>query len=654
MKKIIPTLLFLLVFITSQAQNKEYTFGRVSNADYNFKKETIDSTANALVLYETGVSKFTDDERNVLIRTTFYHKIKLFNKDGFKYATFSIPIYNNKSNSEKIVDIKGITHNYTTKTHLSLNNVHKEQINANWKAVKFTMPNLKEGSIIEVSYTLVTPFKFNLTGWKFQSDIPKLYSKYQASIPGNYIYNRKLIGSLKLKTNISTIKKNCFSVTGYVGSSNCEEITYAMDNIPAFIEEDYMTSPSNYKSRIKFELSKSIWFDGSINEYTTNWKEVDKEFRTDKNIGGQLRKKKFFEELIPTEIRSIPNNLEKAKAIYTFIQNYFTWNEKYGIFKNARVKEALQNKMGNASEINISLINALKSVGLKTELVLLSTRTNGFPTKVYPVISDFNYVLAKVNINDSYYLLDATNKLNPFGLLPFKCLNSYGRSMDFENESYWIDIVPFKNNKTNYYVNLILNEDSSLVGKMRKVNTGYHALNKRIAYQSKSEDEIISEFEDNFSDITVEEYTIENLNDINKPLIETFELTFDFSNIDKLYLNPFLGGSFKKNPFKQENRTYPVDFGYTKRYALNYTLELPDNYHVISYPKDLVVNLEQQKGNFTNKSRKTGDYKYALYSTFKINSPIFYSHEYNALKKIFEYTINSQKTPIVVEKIKSQ
>lgn len=654
MKKIYPTLLILFLFLNSYGQEQGYTFGKITNNDYNFKKEAIDSTANAVVLYETGISKFTDDERNVLVRTTFYYKIKLFNKDGFDHATFSIPIYYNKNNSEKIVDIKGITHNFTSKTHLSLNNVYKEQINSNWKEVKFTMPNLKEGSIIEVSYTLVTPFKFNLTGWKFQSEIPKLFSEYKASIPGNYVYNRKLVGGLKLKTNTSTIKKNCFYVSGYSGSANCEEVTYAMENIPAFVEEEYMTSPNNFKSKIKFELAKSIWFDGTTNKYTTGWKEVDKEFKSDKNIGTQLRKTKYFEQLIPLDIQNIQNDLEKAKAVYTFIQDYFTWNQKYGIFKNASVKEALENKTASASEINISLINALKSVDLKAELVLISTRNNGFPTTQYPVITDFNYVLAKVNINDSYYLLDATAKLNPFGLLPFACLNSFGRAMDFKNESYWVDIVPFKNNKTNYYVNLVLNEDGSLVGKMRQVNTGYHALNKRIDYQSKTEDDIITEFEESFNDLTVIDYSIDNRDDINKPLIETFEIEFNFTNTDKLYLNPFFGGSFKSNPFKQENRTYPVDFGYTKMYNLNYTLELPDSYKIETYPKDLMVNLENQKGNFTNKSRLTGDYKYSIYSSFKINSPIFYSQEYNDLKKIFEYAINSQKTPIVAQKVKSQ
>ena len=177
------------------------------------------------------------------------------------------------------------------------------------------------------------------------------------------------------------------------------------------------------------------------------------------NIGWQLKKVSFFEDNLPQEIKLLTTDLEKAKAVYSFIQNHFTWNKKYSIFKNVKVKDAYENKIGNVGEINISLINALKAAGLKAELVLVSTRENGFATKIYPVISDFNYVIAKVNIDQKFYLLDATGKLAPFGLLPFRCLNSYGRVMDFENDSYWIDILPYIKSKTQLTAKLILNED---------------------------------------------------------------------------------------------------------------------------------------------------------------------------------------------------
>ena len=652
MKKL---LLFLITLtaIHSYSQETEYTFGEITANDLNFKIKEIDSTANAVVLYESGNSSFTTDERYVIIKTNYYFKIKIMNKEGFKHATFSIPIYNTKSNYEKVIDIKGITHNNnnTTKTHLSLNNVYTEKENEHWKFVKFTMPNIQDESIIEVSYTVVTPFKFNLTGWEFQSEIPKLISQYKASIPGNYFYNRSLVGFLKLTTNNSEIKKHCFRVPGVAGDANCEEVIYRMENIPAFIDEEYMTSNKNFMSKIKFELAESTWFDGTKKKYTTTWEAVDNEFRTDKNIGTQLRKINYFEDIIPQEFKNIPDSLDRAKAVYTFIQNHFTWNKKYGIFKDARVKDAFKEKTGNVSEINISLINALKTAGLNTELVLISTRNNGVPTKLYPVITDFNYVLAKVNIGNKYYLLDATQKLNPFGLLPFECLNNYGRAMDFKNESYWVDIKSYDRNKTNYYAKLILNSNGTINGQLRKVTTGYTALDKRKEYINKSEDLRMSEFEDSFTNCTVTNYKIENENNIDKPLIETYELTFNFENTDLIYLNPFFGGSIKTNPFKQEDRIYPVDFGYNPKQQLNFSLELPENYQIESTLDNQTVNLEENAAIFNFRCQKGNPYKLTIYSYFNINKSVFYNNEYNALKKIYNATINAQKTPIVIRKI---
>ena len=654
MKKIL-FIYFIFISIFTYSQETTYTFGEITSNDLSFQAKEIDSTANAVVLYESGDTKFTSDESNVKVNTTFYYKIKIFNKEGFKHATFSIPIYNNKSNSAKVVGIKGVTHNNnnTNKTHLSLNNVYTEQENTNWKFVKFTMPNLKDDCIIEVSYTIVTPFLFNLTGWNFQSDIPKLTSQYKALIPGNYFYNRSLTGYLKLSSNSSTIKKHCFSVRGYAGDANCEEVIYGMKNIPAFIEEDYMTSKKNFISKIKFELAQTLWFDGTKKMYTTTWDAVDKEFKTDKNIGVQLKKIKYFEDLIPLEIKNIPDDLDKAKAVYTFIQDHYTWNKRYGIFKNARVKQAFENKIGNVSEINISLINALKTVGLNTELVLSSTRNNGVPTKLYPIISDFNFVLAKVNINNKFYLLDASQKLNPFGLLPFKCLNSYGRAMDFENDSYWVDIIPTKNNKTSLYASLILNEDGTINGKLRRVSTGYQALNKRIEYLSKNNDEIADEFESIFSNLIVESYTLENKNEINKPIIEVFNFVVEYDDPRKIYFNPFFGGSLQENPFKQDKRLYPVDFGFLKKYILHFSLELPDNYKIESIPQSEVFNLAEKGGSFELNSKLHEDYKYTLHSSLSIEKDKFINNEYNSLKKLFQHTINAQKTPIVIKKVQT-
>lgn len=651
MKKI-AILLFSFISINSFSQkNTEYTFGELKNEELNLKKHMLDTTVNAMVLYESGYTFFKVKHDKIIISTKYYKKIKIFNQEGYKHASFSIPLYNNKTDYESVDGIKAITHNNLNQTFLTKSQIFEDQVNENWKEVKFTMPNLKEGSIIEVEYTVETPFKFKLTGWEFQSDIPKVFSQFKASIPGNYLYNRMLNGYLKLETNSSTIKKDCFRVPGYSKSASCEELTYAMETIPAFEEEEYMTNRNNFISKIEFELAELQLFSGSIQKYTTTWKAVDKEFKKDKDIGGQFKKAKLFVDKLPPEIKLLNSDLEKAKAVYSFIQNYFTWNAKFGIFQDVKIKEAFKNKIGNVGEINISLISALKSVGLNVELVLISTRDNGTPTKIHPVITDFNYIIAKVNINNKIYLLDATNKLTPFGLLPFRCLNGYGRVMDFENDSYWFDIVPISNSKTKLTVSLKLNEDGTFNGKLRKVSFGYEAFFRRESLLNKSNDDIISEFEKDFNNLEVLDYKIENQTDIEKPLVEIIEILIE-NNDDASthYLNPFFGQQFKENPFKQGNRMFPVDFGFPKKYEVNFLLEIPDNYIVKSVPESKEFVLSENGGVFKLSTENNSDSRITLYSFLNINKAVYYNYEYNSLKILLNHIINSQKKYIVIQK----
>ena len=76
-------------------------------------------------------------------------------------------------------------------------------------------------------------------------------------------------------------------------------------------------------------MSKFIGFFGNNKEYTTTWEAVDKDYKSDGDIGGQLKRVDFFKEQLPTEIRTELDLLERAKKVYYFIQGHYNWNEKY-------------------------------------------------------------------------------------------------------------------------------------------------------------------------------------------------------------------------------------------------------------------------------------------------------------------------------------
>lgn len=94
MKTLLINLLLLsTISLSAQAYSSEEF--PVSNNDLNINNYIKDSTANALVIYEYGKS-YIDDE-DFLLKTEYQKKVKILNRNGFKYATVEIPLYKNKS-----------------------------------------------------------------------------------------------------------------------------------------------------------------------------------------------------------------------------------------------------------------------------------------------------------------------------------------------------------------------------------------------------------------------------------------------------------------------------------------------------------------------------------------------------------------------------
>ncbi len=635
----------------AQKKKKPYKFGSINQQEFNLNRYDRDTTANALFLYERGETTFHQTRNDIVIRTRYYAKVKIFNKEGIDHATIAIPIYRNNERSEKVKDIAGITHNGFQRTSLAKKNIYEQDINERWSEVRFTMPNIKDNSIIEYEYTLESPFKFNFKGWEFQSDIPKLYSEFYALVPGNYVYNRRLLGYYKLFKNESGIKKNCFSVTGIDGSADCEELTYGMKDIPAFIEEDYMTTKNNYLSKIKFELSEFKGFEGSRKRFTKSWKDVDNEFKGEKSIGRQLRKTDYIKKQLPVTLLHGTNDLQKAKNIYKHIKNHFTWNEENRVFSKVFVKKAFEAKVGNSTEINISLINALKAAGFDTELMLVSTRRHGLPTKIHPVMTDFNYVIAKLNLNGSSYLLDATDKQMPFAMLPYKTLNAYGRVMNFNKGSYWYDITPTDKTIRRTSFSLKLNDEGDFTGTLNTTNDGYRGLVKRKEYLSSSEDEYLEQIEKKNPDISILSYKNHNQSDLEKSFSEVFEVDIESSlKGETLFINPFLIERLTENPFKLNERNYPVDFGYSYLDTFTFQLEIPKNYSVKALPGNVGFKLPNNGGVYQFMISQKGN-KISLLSRTKLSRAHFTPQEYPYLKEFFNQIIKTHKSLITLEKI---
>lgn len=650
--------LTLLSFISLITHAQNFNFGTISPEDYQFDKNKIDSNANAVVLREYGTSmmQFNDNTNRLELYFEHHVKIKIYNKEGFKHANIIIPTYKDASREELVSELKASTFNYVNgdivETPMDKKAVFTEERGKYTRLTKFTLPNLKEGSVIEYSYRLNSPNLFNYKTWEFQSDIPKLHSEYVAFIPGNYNYNVSLRGYQKLTDQKSEISKECLRSGG--ATVDCSKITYLMKNIPAFIEEDNMTAASNFKSAIYFELSDVQFFNGSRTSYTKTWKDVDYEIVSDKNIGSQMKRKDLFKDLIPAITKNASTDLDKAKAIYDYIKKQIKWNNYYGKYSEDGIKKALDLRSGNIADINLSLIAALSAANLDAEAVILSTRDNGTVNKLYPVISDFNYLVAKINIDDKSYMLDASEPLLPFGLLPLRCINDQGRVINLKKASYWIDLKANQKSVTNYILIGQLNKEGNITGTITTHSMGYAAFNKRKDIKRyTSTDEYVEKLDERLVKMKILNYKIDNLDSVENTLTESYEVEFTkFDELkDHFYFSPFLINTITKNPFNLSERTYPVDLGSATDERIIIKISLPNHYELQEKPKDLAIGLPNSGGKYLLQTTFEDDV-ISLNQILQLNKAIYQPEEYLYLKEFYSKIIQNQKTELLLKKTK--
>jgi hypothetical protein len=667
MRRTLLTLLMLCCIIkVTSAQ--DFPYGSISDDELDMKSYSKDTSAHAIVLHEYGkatIALLTDDEIRLVYE---YHvKIKIFDNKGFDRGTVQIPVYRSTSNSgafQDVQDITGVTYyrddnGSAQKSELDAGKIYPVNENKHWSNYKFAMPGIRNGCVIEYKYKIISPYLYNFHPWYFQDYIPKVYSEYEAHIPAYWHYNISLKGALKLTKNTSSVEPGCFmTITGDAATrqgADCSVLVYGMSDIPAFVKEDYLTSPKNFLSAVNFvETDYSDPFNPtSETKMSRNWKDVDYFLKQDIYFGPQLKKASLFKDRIVPVIAGETDNLSKAKAVYTYIQHLFKYDGADDVESNNNINNAIDKHAGGAGDINLSLINALTAAGLNAKAVILSTRDHGVINSLYPDINDFDYVIARLDIGSQTYLLDATDPLLSFGMLPFKCLNGRGRVYSLDQPSDWIDINPPQKEKSTRTLDLILQDDGKLKGTYIRYSTSFDAYQKREAIKKfNSTDEYVEDFNSKSPKIKVLKAEIMNIDSVDQPLIEKYELEIDPHdkiNGDNLVFNPFFWDRIDSNPFKLSERSYPVDLGMPSDERLILTIHLPEHYTVENPPQVVGISIPDNGGKFTT-NYEAGDHSITFSYVIQLNNPAYDPGVYPSLKEFFNKIIQSEKAEIIFKK----
>lgn len=444
MKRIIILLLLCLSIYGYAQVNYSQEEGKVTNYEMTMESYENDKEAEALVIYELGDYRFiTDDNRGFLLKMTKRTKVKILKQAGIKYATFEIPYYTGDRDWESIESIKATTYNAEVgkliKANLENKNIFEEKVSDKIRVKKVTLPDVREGSVIEMEYTIVTPYYFNMRPWDFQKKIPVVYSKLQYRAIPYYEYTYIVKGANKFDEVNSVVNPTKIRF----GQLEYQEMIYdfGMKNLPAFRDEEFITSDKDYMVSLNFQMSKLHNPRGGSREIITTWPAMCDDFLKDDSFGKYIKNvEKESKKILPTLNIEGKTPVEQIEAITEYVKTNYNWNGFYGKYTNEKLSDFMKKQTGNVANLNLFLVGLYKAAGLEAYPVVLSTRKNGMISQSHPFQQFFNYVIAQVRVGDKVYHTDATEPLLYYNVLPERCLNVRGLVVKPKAEE-WINVV---------------------------------------------------------------------------------------------------------------------------------------------------------------------------------------------------------------------
>ena len=635
-----------------------YKFGNITVEDFAPKIKNLDSNAQAVILFNKGTATYVSDRADWFNVEYVYHKkIRILSKNQFALATVEIPFFKGSTKEDKIEKIEAVTYNLENNiivaTKMDKESVYNDKASKNLNIKKFTLPNLKEGCVIEYTYTIISPNAYNLRNWFFQDNIPVLQSEYEITVPTLFDFIFLTNGYYELIPK----KEESFQVFDLKIGSRLQvynaitnHFKWSLTNLPALKQEKFTTSIKNHIAKIEFQL-KTLNYPNDPKPFMTTWNELVKTILNSEQFGADLSSKNNW---LNDDLKSLgqsSDSVTTAKNIYNYIRDNFICTNYDAIQIPENLKKSYDAKKGNVAEINLLLIAMLRKAHFKADPVIISTTDNGKAYELYPLVNKFNYVLAQLVINDKVYILDASRKKLGFNFLPQYCYNGFGRLIS--DIPYMVNLSADSLNEkktTNIFISN-KNDNKNIAGTYTS-NLGYYeSYDLRESLKENEIEDYFKKIKNSFSyDLTLSNKRIDSL----KKLDESVSLSYDFEfgfNEDIVYFNPLFSEGYKSNPLTAATRNYPVEMPFRTQEVIVVNMEIPKGYKVDELPKSLRISYNENQGFFDyiiSADKETIQLKCKV----KFNNATYPPEDYESLREFYSQIVKKQSEQIVFKKIK--
>ena len=624
------SMLCLFLNLRSQQMAKLPGFGEVTKAELQMTECAFEKGAPAMVIFDEAESSFRLNlgfpSHPFFEQTDHRVRIKIFNEKGFDNANVRIR-YPTSSKTVNITHLSAQTYNLDETGNMVVSKVDKasifdKAINSRYSEKIFVFPGVKAGSVIEYSYRLDNASR---SEWYFQKSIPVQFSRFIVDFPPQLVMSVTPYCTLPLSQQKSERK----------GAGNYT--WYTMNNIPALKDEPFMSCREDYLQRLESQLVAIDFPDIPRKSLIRTWPDIIKELVDDEDFGRQLSKNIPRTSELDAMMRGVDNDYKKMCIIHKYVRSNMEWNKYDNIWALDGVKSAWKDKKGTSGEINLILINLLKDAGLKVSPILVSTRENGIINTGVAGYSQFNKVLAYVQIKDKVYVLDATEKNTPSHLIPFDAMASEGLviqkidTYEWGWKTLWDEAHQKKND---VFINAVIDANGTMKGE---------ATVKVFDYEKITQLELLKEGENKFKesivakqDIKIDSFLLNDADNDTLPLKELIKFTAQTpssGNYRYFTINYFAG--LNSNPFIAEERKTDIFYGVNQQYHISGNVFLPDGFQMDGLPKNIKMITSDTGIVFRRQSTYTDGFLFVDIS-LAIRKPYFTPEDYTELREFYK------------------
>lgn len=462
--------LFVLLFWPAcmmMAQDKvNMKFGKPTKEEMQMTTYEAEPDAEAVVLCRLTDVEYSIQQTGYLVDYREKVRIKVLKPSGVRYAKVVVPflkntpIDNRNSSSKKVLkvdatdnnsvsssfeeqagamttadldryseesveDVKATAYNLqgskVVKSVLKKGAFVETKIDDQHYQVEFTVPDVKEGTVIEYEYTLHSELFWLLHDWFAQCEIPVVYAKLDMNIPRYLLFNleehgvQRLITSCESGTMRFKLESDPLAAQTVVPSNHYISVGR---NLKGMKQGNGVWSMQDNCAGITALLKHYSMRGAAVVDYTRTWEQIDEMVLKSDDLGKQLQEHSpLAAGLKEAKIEEIADMRQRAEAVAKLVLSKVEWNGRYEM-SPANTEETLKNGGGSNVDINMLLLQSLQDVGLNAAPVMLRMRNQGVLTMDYPSVQKYTTFIVGVVLPQGNLYLDASSADGHFNALP--------------------------------------------------------------------------------------------------------------------------------------------------------------------------------------------------------------------------------------------